>query len=274
MAVAGFFMFASLHAQWNTTSQTTTNTQTMEEVRNGSTITYDLSADHNTDDAYRWAVIGGTITSTINGATISSSGDSSIVEFSANTYQITVQWDADLSTIPVGSFDGQILIQKKSATGSCPSQFQNLPVRQWNNATAEIDAGNADFEICSGDAVGGTITLNVTGAPDDGSGTLTGNGFDVVYDISATGLTDLGGTSLDATGLSATGNTASLTIDLPDGLINASSTADATFTITLQSMQDAFDDGGSIVNKTTFTITVHPTVTTGDIVSGSSLSRR
>jgi len=274
-AMLTLFLFGAVNAQFETPNPVAALTpQLLEEVRTDSSITYSLVANHIADEQYRWAVIGGTITGTNNGATVTTEGtgaaDSSVVEFSANTYEITVTWDADLSSTPIGSFAGEIWVQKKSVD-ACPSQLQMLPVTQWNMATAEIDAGSADFEICSGDAVGGTITLNLTGAPDDGAG----NGFQVTYDITSNGnLTDLGGGSIGATGQTTVSNTATATIPLPDGLISSNTTGDETFEIVLTAMHDDFDGDGLLVNKTTFEITVHPTVETGPIVSGRSLSRR
>jgi len=251
-------------AQWETPNPASPTVQTMEEVRTGSTITYNINADHVAGQEYRWAVVGGTI----NHASAVVSGDSSIVEWTADLSQISVSWNVDLTSTPIGSYDGLVMVQKKSAA-ACPSQLQSVPVRQWNNATAEIDAANTDFEICSGDAVAGSITLNLTGAPDP-----VADGFEVVYDITATNLTDLGGNALAASGVSAVTNGSTITINLPDGLISSDIVNDAQFVITLTSMHDDFDGAGTLGAHSTFTITVHPTIVTGPIVSSSSLTRR
>ncbi len=269
VAVVTLFMFVSANAQWELPDPSVPIPQAMEEVRTGSAIIYNVTADHTAGDSYRWAVVGGTITGSNNGAFVSTVGDSSIIEFSANTSEITVTWNKDLSLTPIGSFDGDVLVQKKTFAGGCPSQLQTMVARQWNDATAEIDAGEANYEMCSGDAVAGSILINVTGAPDDGAG----NGFEVVYDVTANNLTDLLGNSLDATNVSLPGNGATMTISLPDGLISSNTTGDETFEIELISMHDDFSGAGVVQNKITYTITVHPTVETGPIVSDFSLTR-
>ncbi|MFZ5939989.1 MAG: hypothetical protein ACOYXB_05400 [Bacteroidota bacterium] len=254
----------TVNAQFMTPNPASPNTQAMEEVRTGQTITYNVNADHVAGQLYRWAVVGGTI----NHASAVVSGDSSIVNWTANLSSITVTWDEDLTATPIGSYDGRVVVQKRTLDG-CPSQLQATPVRLWNDPTAEIAAANTDFAICSGDAVGGTITINFTGAPDP-----VADGFEVVYDIAATNLTDLGGNPVAASGVSALTNGSSLTINLPDGLISTDIVNDAQFVITLSSMHDDFTGAGTLGAHSTFTITVHPTVVTGPIVSSSSLTRR
>jgi len=265
MTVAVAFAFTGLvSAQFMTPNPSSPNTQTMEEVRTGSTVTYNVNADHVAGQEYRWAVVGGTIN---NGAAVVI-GDSSVVNWTADLSSISVTWDEDLTATPVGSFDGTIIVQKRTGA-ACPSQLQAVPVRLWNNATANIDAANTDFDICSGEAVGGSITINLTGAPDP-----VADGFEVVYDVTATNLTDLGGTALDASGVSAVTNGATLTVTLPDGLVSSDVVNDAQFVITLTSVHDDFTGNGTLGAHSTFTITVHPTVVTGPIVSSSQLTRR
>ncbi len=264
IALVLFFFSSTVMGQFETPNPSNPITQAMEEVRTGSSITYNVTAGHIAGQEYRWAVIGGTITTGV----VSSSGDSSIVEWTSNLSSITVSWDENLTGTPIGSYDGYIFVQKRTSS-SCPSQLQIIPARLWNVATADIDAADANFEICSGEAVAGNITVNLTGAPDPSA-----NGFEVVYDITATNLTDLSGTALTATGISAVTNGSTLDIVLPDGLISTDLVNDAQFVITLTSMHDDFTGAGAILAHSTFTITVHPTVITGPIISSSSLTRR
>jgi hypothetical protein len=242
---------------------TVANTQAGEEVRSivsGSTVTYDLNLNHVAGEEYRWAVRGGNITTPGS----SPSGDSLIINWTTDLDAITVDWNQDLSATPIGSALGEIIVQKRNA-GGCYGQIQVLPITMWNPATADLV--DADIEVCSGDAIGGTITINLTGAPDP-----VADGFEVTYDIVATDLTDLGGNPLDATGSVEVSNLSTVTIDLPDGLVNAQ-TADRTFTITLTAMHDDFQGNGTLIDSE-YIITVHPTPTTGTINSSSSLTRR
>lgn len=239
------------------------NTQSGEEVRSittGNTVTYDLSLNHVAGEEYRWAVRGGNITTP--GA--NPSGDSLIIDWTSDLDAITVDWNQDLSSTPIGSALGEIIVQKRN-TGNCYGQIQVLPITMWNPATADLQ--DADIEVCSGDAIGGNITINLTGAPDP-----VADGFEVTYNIVATDLTDLGGNPLDATGSTEVSNTGTVTIALPDGLINAQ-TADRTFTLTLTAMHDDFQGAGTLIDDE-YVITVHPTPVTGTINSSSSLTRR
>jgi len=263
-AMFSFVFSAFLNAQFETPNPDAPNTQAGEEVRStaaGVSVDYDLSTNHVLGEEYRWVVRGGTITA---GGAVTTDGDSSIVEWTANADLITVDWDTDLSAAPVGSSIGEVIVQKRNA-GACPSQLQILPITMWNNASADLTDG--DIAICSGESVGGTVTINLTGAP-----ALVGDGFLVTYDVSATNLTDLGGNVLDAVGSTVPSNTNTVTIPLPDGLVS-SATGDATFTITLTSMYDDFTGNGTLFDDT-YEITVHPTPDTGVINSSSSLTRR
>ena len=239
------------------------NAQSGEEVRSittGNTVTYDLSLNHVAGEEYRWAVRGGNVTTP--GA--NPSGDSLIIDWTSDLDAITVDWNQDLSSTPIGSALGEIIVQKRNA-GNCYGQIQVLPITMWNPATADLQ--DADIEVCSGDAIAGNITINLTGAPDP-----VADGFEVTYDIVATDLTDLGGNSLDASGSTVVSNTGTVTIALPDGLINAQ-TADRTFTLTLTAMHDDFQGAGALIDDE-YVITVHPTPVTGTINSSSSLTRR
>jgi hypothetical protein len=260
-AVFSFVFITVMNAQF--LNPTVATPQAGEEVRStttGNTVTYDLNANHVAGEEYRWAVRGGNITTP--GA--NPSGDSLIIDWTTDLDAITVDWNQDLSSTPIGSALGEIIVQKRNA-GGCYGQIQVLPITMWNPATADLV--DADLEVCSADAIGGNITINLTGAPDP-----VADGFEVTYDIVATNLTDLGGASLDATNLTAVSNASTVTIALPDGLVNATN-GDLTFTITLTAMLDDFTEGGSLIDDT-FQITVHPTPITGTINSSSSLTRR
>ncbi len=263
-AVVFAFMFtAFLNAQFEIPNPSVPGAQTAEEVRTGSSISYDLNANHTAGEQYRWAVRGGTITAPA-GAVVS--GDSSVVNWTGDLDAITVNWDADLSLLPIGSAPGEIIVQKRSGT-ACPSQLQVLDLTQWNNPTATLT--DLALSICSGEAVGGNITIPLTGAPDP-----VADGFTVTYDITATGLTDLGGNPLNATGSTTLSNTANATIALPDGLVNTTA-APIDFVVTLTAMTDDFTlPNGAILGDGTYTITVDPVPTTGDINSSTSLIRR
>jgi hypothetical protein len=265
LAAAFSFVFSAfLLGQFETPNPDSPNTQTGEEIRSSATgfsIDYDIFANHVAGEQYRWVVRGGTITA---GGTVTTDGDSSIVEWTTDAHTITVSWDTDLSSTPIGSAIGEVIVQKRTGNG-CPSQLQILPITMWNPATADLQ--DADIAICSGEPVGGSVTIDLTGAPDPSA-----DGFEVTYNVTATGLTDLGGNPLDATGSTVTSNGPTVTIPLPDGLINGTS-ADATYTITLTSMHDDFTGTGTLGDDT-YQIVVHPTPETGEINSSSSLVRR
>ena len=91
--------------------------------------------------------------------------------------------------------------------------------------------------------------------------------FDFKYTI-----TDTDGNTSPATSVTGeTGSTASITI--PGNLVNSSSTVDQTYVVTITEMNDAFAGSTGTINDGSFTITVHPTVETGDITSDNSLTR-
>lgn len=260
--VFAFVFSAIVNAQFQVPSPSTPGSQTAEDVRATSNVDYDIAV--LAGESVRWAVIGGTITA---GGTVTTSGDSSIIEFTAAASTITVNWDEDLSAAPIGSAAGQVIVQKSTGAG-CPSQLQILDITQWNNPTADMT--DLALEICSGEPVGGNITIDLTGAPDDGGG----DGFTVTYNVVATGLTDLGGNALDVTGSTAVSNTDQVTIALPDGLINPTA-APIDFVVTLTAMTDDFTTpDGVFTSDVNYTITVNPVPTTGVINSSSSLTRR
>ena len=111
--------------------------------------------------------------------------------------------------------------------------------------------------MCSGDPTSGDITVQFTGAPN----------FDFKYTI--TGLDGVTSSEIEVTG--ETGSTA--IIDIPDNLLNTSTTDDQYYIVTITAMNDAFDGPGTVLDGS-FTITVHPTVETGTITSNNTLTRR
>jgi len=234
-----------------------------EEVRTGSSVTYDLTATHTAGDQYRWEVTGGTITSA-PGGTISGAGNN-IVEFATDVNTITVDWDQAPATA-IGSVSAQIQVQKING-GSCPSQITTLPINVWNLASATITDGSE--ELCSGGGPSvATIPVALTGAPD---GTTDGFAVDYSFTIPA-GLSALDGsaTPIAASGTVTTdGN--SVDITLPATLINTTN-GDLDFVVNLDRMNDDFTGDGSVSGS--YTITVHPVPETGDIASSSSLTRR
>jgi hypothetical protein len=252
---------ALLNAQFEIPNPNTPGSQTAEEVRATSSVDYDITADWVAGEQIRWAVRGGTITA---GGVVTTSGDTSIVEFTVDATTITVNWDTDITATPIGSAAGEIFVQKRTGSG-CPSQLQELDITMWNNASADLT--DADISICSGTSLGGTLTIDLTGAPDP-----VADGFVVTYNVVATGLTDLGANALDATGSTVTSNGPTVTIALPDGLVNTTG-ANATYTVTLTAMYDDFSGNGTLVDSE-YVVTVNPVPVTGDINSSSSLTRR
>jgi len=254
-----FSVFTS--AQFQTPSPDAPVTQVPDQdVRAASSVEYTVVAEDNGGEQYRWEVTGGTITA---GGTVTTEGAKSVVDFTADAHTITVDWT--LSPSGITPETGTVSVQKISGD-NCPSQVQNLSVNVWSLPTANIS--DANVEICSGDATAGSITVNLTGAPDDG----TADGFSVSYEYDAPDIEDGTGPVDGQTG-TVTTNTGSLTIPLPTNLINTVSTADRTFTVNLTAMTDDFDDQNGALTDDTYVITVHPSLETGDIV-GASLNRR
>lgn len=259
--IVAFLFTAFLNAQFEVPNPNTPGSQTAEEVRATSSVDYDISTLAVAGEEIRWAVRGGTITA---GGVVTTSGDTSIVEWTVDADVITVNWDTDITATPIGSAPGEIFVQKRTGSG-CPSQLQELDITMWNNASADLTDG--DISICSGTSLGGTLTIDLTGAPDPGA-----DGFVVTYNVVATGLTDLGANALDATGSTVTSNGPTVSIALPDGLVNTTG-ANATYTVTLTSMYDDFTGNGTLVDSE-YVVTVNPVPVTGDINSSSSLTRR
>jgi len=267
--VFAFAFSAFLNAQFVVPSPSSNTNLTAEEVRATSTVTYDLSTNHNPGDTYRWVVRGGTIDDAGGTLTITTDGDSSIVEWTADLELITVNWDTDITATPIGSAPGEIIVQK-TVGGTCASELQTLGITMWNPATANLNLTGLITEICSGEALGFTVPADLTGAPN-----ATADGFvvDWAYNVTAGTLEDLLGNAVDGVTGTVLDNDALALIPLPGGLVNTG-TIDATLEVTLTAMLDDFDEGGSVAASATYTITVHPTPATGEINSGSSLTRR
>ncbi len=230
----------------------------IHEVRKGSAATYSVSDSAVAGEEFRWEVIGGVIT-TPGASGAGTAASPSVIDFTTDLHTIDVQWQADDNTIT--SLSGEVAVQKRT-TALCPSVIQRLDVDLWSEPTAEI--ATAGFEICSGDAAGGNITVNFTGAPE----------FDLTYTVTATDLTDDAGNPITGGGTINGVTTGTTTISLPAVLVSTSSTEDKYYVIELTAMNDDFVGPGSIIGTGTFTITVHPTVETGDITSDNVLQRR
>lgn len=232
----------------------TTVTQTVIEERKGNVSTYTVPG--LASDQYSWQVVGGVVTTPAAGVTGAGTVASPyVVPFTVGRQSITVQWPADNNNIT--SVTGNVSTQRKVAhsTVSCPSAIQSLNIDFWSKATIKIN--DADYEICSGDATLGPITVQFTGAPN----------FDYKYTV--TGLDGVVSAPIVVVGATA----ATQTIALPANLVNTSSTVDQTYVVTLTEMNDSFTGLGTITDAT-FTITVHPTIEVGTITSSGTLVRR
>ena len=251
LVFSGILISVSAGAQF---IDTDTVYQTPIEERKGNTSTYMVPGPPT--DEYSWEVVGGTIVDPATGVTGSGTTDDPyVVDFTVGLQSIEVEWPADDSTIT--SLSGNVSTQRQvaNATVQCPSSIQSLAVSLWSNP--EIAIRDEDTEICSGDATPGIITVDFVGAPN----------FDFKYTI--TGLDGVEGPEQTVTGVTGS----STTIDIPDNLVNPSSTDDQYFIVTITEMNDTFTGLGIIVDAT-YMITVHPTVETGPISSSNSLTRR
>ena len=252
-----------VNAQFLTPDPDAPVTQTpTEEVRTGTTVIYDLTANHVADEQYRWEVTGGTITEIDGVAT----GGVAVVDFIANAHTITINWDQAPGSA-ITSVAAQIQVQKLAANG-CPSQVQTLPINVWNNASATFTDGSEDFCSVGAPSIA-TIPVALTGAPD---GSVDGFAVDYTFTIPA-GMTALDGVvdPIVAGTSTLTTDGSSVSIPLPATLINTTS-GDLDFVVTVDRMNDDFTGDGSVSG--TYTITVHPVPVTGDIQSTSSLTRR
>jgi hypothetical protein len=252
----GLLSSNSLIAQFTPT--TTVDQSPIVEERKGNTSVYSLDASVPVGDSYMWQVVGPLGTAiTVPAAGVTGSGTvGDPFEVSAvGLTSITVKWAADDNTIT--SVSGNVSVQESVTSGTeiCPSQIQSLDIDFWSAPTLTIS--DTDYELCSGDNTAGDITLNFTGAP----------GFDFKYTI--TGLDGVTSAETVITDIA----TATTTIGIPANLVNTSSTVDQTYVVTITEFNDDFDVAGTISDGS-FTITVHPTIETGDISSDNTLTRR
>jgi hypothetical protein len=276
MAVVFAFAFSAiLSAQFDLTAGTNTQTPVSEE-REGNTGTYTASGTHAAGDQFTWeiwadtppvAIVDGGGADLIDGGS-GTSADPYVINWTDDLSSIIVTWAADGSP-GIDNTNGNVSVQKRlaAAAGGCASPIQSWDIDFWSEATASM--ATADAAYCSGAAIGGQVTIDLTGAPD---GTV--DGFAVDYTISAPDLEDADGASWDGVTGTATSDGATATITLPDELIDVSvGQTGGTFTITLTRMNDDFTNDGNILDDT-FEITIYATPDTGDITSSSSLTRR
>jgi hypothetical protein len=232
-------------------SDTIINQTPIQEVRKGSTAQYSVSAGHVDGEQYTWGIVGGTPTPAPNSGS-GTQADPYIINFTPNLHTITVNWSTDNQKIT--SQVGQVRVQKRTNAG-CISVIQSLDIACWSAPTISII--DADDTICSGDPTTRFITVQFTGAPN----------FDFRYT-----LKDLDGTtSAEQIVTGITG--ASTTIPLPSNLVNTSTTTNQTYVVTITQMNDSFTGDGNVVDGT-FTITVHPSISTGTIQASPALQRR
>ncbi len=252
IAVFAVIFSNSLVAQF--VGSTTNDQLPIVEERKGGTTTYSVPGPAG--DEYTWAVTGNVVSITPAPAAggDGSAGNPYIIEWGVGITSIDVEWAADDNTIT--SVAGNVSVQQRLTSGTitCPSAIQSWDISLWSEANAVIE--DADYEICSGDATSGDITVRFTGAPN----------FDFTYTV--TGLDGITGAPQVVTGITG----ATTTIPVPANLVNTSSTVDQTYVVTLTQMNDGFTGNGTA--SSVFTITVHPTVVTGPISSDRSLTRR
>ena len=280
-AVAMFLISSVAMAQIDPTPGTTTQVPISEE-RSGGTSTFTATGTHAAGDEFTWEVWGDTPPVDITDGAVSiidggagTSASPYVVNWTPDLDAIVVEWADDASGIT--NTNGNVSVQKRLpiASGGCLSLVQSWDIDLWANPDAAIDPTETDLTVCSGDAIGGSITINLEGAPDDGGGT---GGFEVNYDVAVTGGGDLtvsGPNGTVGVGKIETELTnGSLEITLPDALVNTGTTAH-TYTITLNTVRDDFDPAAVAVSAPqVFTITVNPVPETGTITSTGTLTRR
>lgn len=223
------------------------------EERKGGTTTYSVPGPGTHD--YSWQISGAVSVTPAPSSGTGTSANPFVINFTNGLNSIQVEWPADDNSI--NFLEGNVAVQQRVPSGTvvCPSAIQSWDVNLWSAATASITT--ASFDVCSGDAIGGNITVAFTGAPN----------FSYTYTIK-----ELDGTvsaPVVESGISAS----SATIALPANLVNTSTTDDQTYVITLTQMNDSFQGDGALLTSV-FTITVHPTVVTGPISSNRGLTRR
>lgn len=245
--------------------------QTIEE-RKGGTSTYSVAAGLATDE-YTWtieAAVAPTVVP-VPGSGSGTPGDPYIIDWTADLTSIQVTWAPDASP-DIASTTGVVTVQKRTTVGAiCPSPLQTLDIAFWSQPSAAIDAVTSpDLIVCSTDAIGGSVTIDLTGAPD-----AVADGFDLVYDVEVSDplLTVSGLNGVTGTDLVVNSNASNVTIPLPDALVNTD-VVPLTYTITLKTIQDDFNEAPVVVVAQVFTITVNPTPVTGPIGSTGTLTRR
>jgi len=251
--------------------------QTIEE-RKGGTSTYSVAASAGTDE-YTWVISADVAPVSVTPGASSGSGttaDPWIINWTADLTSIDVEWGADASP-DIASTPGVVTVQKRTTVGAvCPSPVQTMDIAFWSEPDASIDpVAFPPRDVCSTDPITGTITIDLAGAPDGGQS--GGFGFDVVYDVAVSDalLTVTGPNGGTGNGQTVSSDGATVTIPLPDALVNADNVAH-TYTITLQTIDDDLDDGPHAIPPLSqvYTITVHPTPATGIINSTGALGRR
>jgi hypothetical protein len=230
------------------------------DVRKGSVVEYSMDDDADPGEEFRWEVTGGVIITpgAVGGGTTASP---SVLEFAADMHTVEVQWQADDSTS--GFFTGDIMVQKKTID-QCTSNIIKQRINQWSMPAASISKAYPDFNICSGEEVGGYIVVDLAGAA----------GFTFRYSIRSNGLFDETGIAINTEFREITTLNDTAHIALPALLVNPSAAASKYFTIELTAMNDDFLGAGEIVTTgKEFTITVYPSVNIGPIES-TKLNRR
>lgn len=233
---------------------------TLEDVRKGTVVEYNLQADANPDEEFRWEVTGGKIITSgaVGEGTIA---DPSVIEFTADMHTIEVQWQSDDSTSDF--FAGNVMVQKKTVN-QCESNILKQKINQWSMPTASINKDYNDFTICSGEQVGGYIVVDLTGAAD----------FTFKYSIKSNGLKDETSKAINTEFREITTTNDTAHIALPALLVNPSEAASKYYTIELTDMNDTFlGDGEIVADRKEFTITVYPSVKI-DTIKSTKLNKR
>jgi len=243
--------------------------QTIEE-RKGAVSTYSVAAGAPTDE-FTWtieAAVAPVVVPAPDGGGTGTIGDPFIINYAANLTSIQVTWDA--GTADIASTAGEVTVQRR--IGTCASLVQTLDLTFWSNPTAVIAPAETDRNVCSAELIGGNIIIDLTGAPDLGESGDPGFDLNYVVAVSDVTLSVTGPNGPVGAGL-VTSDGATVTIPLPDALVNTGAVAQ-TYTITLSDIQDDFNAAAVAIAGEVFTITVNPIPTTGIISSTGTLTRR
>lgn len=279
--VFAFVFSALLNAQFDIAAGTTTQTPVSEE-REGNTGLYTATGVHVAGDRFTWEIWADTppVSVESGGVDIIDGGSGTLadpyyVNLTDDLTSIDIEWAAD--AVPgIINTNGNVSVQKRLAvaSGGCASPIQSWDIDFWSDPSAAVDVITSPNQIvCSTDAIGGTITIDLTGAPDAGQSGL--DGFDLVYVVAVSDpLLTINGPLGTAEGShTVTSDLATVTIPLPTDLTNTD-TSPHTYTVTLSTIQDDFNNPAVAVAGEVFTITVNPVPETGVISSSSSLTRR